>query len=304
MTYPKNGRAAQQMQRDAAIRIQRCFRGHIAAQRQAMANAEYSQLFIDIGVRNIILQEMLQLNRHVKHSSTAHHANYELAAQLFDKTEMPELKEQLKQYLQCLYTHQPTLNLTPEKLALFNTMLNEADCQTSENILAVLQTTYITRNLTCVELAMVLAIFLRDNIHLPTYIKDNINICQLDGHIFICLGSPDNKNNFILDPWIKYLDLPAVPQYRAGFIGATAVDRERGFMGTVEQYEQFLRYHPNPYIAADSDFMIRVHQNFTENTKPIRVRELQFLETAKSLFYKVPYMKWVNVWLGVGNLRN
>lgn len=103
----------------------------------------------------------------------------------------------------------------------------------------------------CGEAAKLLAIFLKQNSTLPPDLKSNIHVAflqQPEDHAFVVIGEPQNEDEcLVVDPWIKYLDLPAKEGFRPNSISAQ--DRKRGYIGSLKGYKMFLEQHADGHYV-------------------------------------------------------
>lgn len=98
----------------------------------------------------------------------------------------------------------------------------------------------------CGDCAKLLYIFLKQNKNLSPELRAQVKVARLeypDDHIFVIIGKLNSPDVMIVDPWIRYLNLPAKEGFRSKSVLATAKERERGFMGTKEEYKKFIKNH-------------------------------------------------------------
>lgn len=100
----------------------------------------------------------------------------------------------------------------------------------------------------CGELAILAYLRLKYGAH-----RENAEIrtIGMSTHCFVMIPHPTQpEKNTIVDPWVKYLNLPAVDIHRAGRqLGyrpqaIKGEERQRGFCGTLPEFTAFLRNHP------------------------------------------------------------
>ena len=123
-------------------------------------------------------------------------------------------------------------------------------------------------------MGLIMAIILRNDNLIPQYLKDNIHVCQVGGHITCCIGAPSEETSLIVDPWISYLDLPKKKDYRDKLSSWDNVERKSGFIGGLADYCKFLTTHPNQYTPDELEFKIYTHPNFSKISTVITLQEI------------------------------
>lgn len=233
------------IQQNSAIIIQKAFRNfHITR------NNNKNHYLIDSKAKKTILSHMILLNKNIKWSNTANRVN---------KTPKHELKLNNEEKLQFA-------KIIPK----YNQAANGLQGLTEDELKTKLDISFKHGGYTCNDLAIHLAIKLREDTTLPDLLRQEIRICKVQAHVMCCIGDPiDIYNSIIVDPWIRYINLPVNPMYRPTESLHTSPDRERGFMGTVIQYKSFLEKHPNCYIPIPTRTGIEIHPIFNELSKKI-----------------------------------
>lgn len=113
------------------------------------------------------------------------------------------------------------------------------------------------------------------NSNLAKSIRDQVHVCQVGGHVMCCIGDPAHKDSLVIDPWLKYLNLPSKSGYRSAEVSWLNQIRSRGFMGRVDQYQQFLADHPNCYVPSGVDLTLKINPHFSELTKPLTPADIE-----------------------------
>lgn len=81
-----------------------------------------------------------------------------------------------------------------------------------------------------------------------TYLLVEQNQSGPGTHVVVVIGEiTDPQGCFILDPWIKHIDLHPAPGYRKNKICAD--ERSRGFFGSYDDYKDFLKKHPTRFAT-------------------------------------------------------
>jgi hypothetical protein len=229
---------------EAATSIQKAFRNYKTKTNQ-------NKLLVDFAARKILMSHMKALNKIVTHSYTAAQANGE--------EDGPD--KELGKDDQCIvnwygfdyqYLVAGRETMSPRQLAQY--------------LSAVIK----KEQMICSQLAIVLAIKIREDKNLPKELRDNVYICSVRGHVMCCIGDPKNNDSLIIDPWVKYLNLAVHENWRSKLVRWDNQIRERGFMGSVAEYKKFLTDHPNKYVPEDVPKDICIRGCLTKVTKPIR----------------------------------
>lgn len=209
----------------ASTQIQKMFRGYQVRQNNAN-RPRNKQLFCDIGIRHSVMEKMKVIHSEITSSGTAAHTNGE-------DFQNPFSSDFLDFYDQVIFNRQGTT--------------------TVENLILLLQEAYHSKSMLCNDLALYLAILLRNDSSLPENVKSEIFVCKIDNHVFVCVGNPKQEDIcYVADPWIGFLK-----------------DHNRGVLMTVQEYKAFLKANPNDYIRKDSLLKIEIIDTFTEFAKEI-----------------------------------
>lgn len=253
-------------QTSAATKISSVFKGY-------MTRSELNPNKVcDSKTKKIISEEMIFINQKIAHSVSAAAVN----SMLFQSYGEEE-KENLGQDIYYSYLAQK-INATETKwndefLKLVD-FLNEEPSYynhlSKDQLILLIKEPYQKLSMVCDTFAMYLAIKLRENPEIPMHVKDQIKICRSQGHVFVCIGNPEDEiNSLVVDPWIHYLFLAPTPGYRPCFLDIKSEGRKNGFLGSVQEFKKFLAAHPNMYVPAGSDLTITYLENYTEKTKEI-----------------------------------
>lgn len=175
-------------------------------------------------IKRKIFQHMCDINKHQSHSPTAVMAN----------------KEDMNM-------HFPPDFLSAEDKEEFE-KLNMKLCveRFPENLMCFLNFVYDKKIMTCFSLAVHVAIKIINDPDIPKSVRDQVHICYVGkDHAICCIGDTSAPDSIIVDPWAKYINFSTADGYRLYEISHT--ERNRGFMGTLEQYQRFLSVHPSFY---------------------------------------------------------
>ena len=162
---------------------------------------------------------------------------------------------------------------TKQEQIFYENVVEDKNLQSKDNLMLMLKLTLSKKNLLCNDMALIMAILLRNNEQLSPDLKDGIVICNMGGHTVCCIGNHKAFDSLIIDPWVSYLDLPAKKNYRDELTSWNNSKRESGFLGSRRDYKLFLNDHPNEYTN-DGPFKLVKHTNFTVNSIGIKLEEI------------------------------
>lgn len=125
---------------------------------------------------------------------------------------------------------------------------------TKENLILLLQEAWHAKSMLCHDISIYLSILLRNNPELDQ-IKDNIFVCKIDNHSFVCIGHPNKEEGscLVVDVWAGYL----------------ASQQNDGVLLSVQDYKAFIKRNPTDYIRTDSLLKIEVIESFTRIAREI-----------------------------------
>ena len=170
--------------------------------------------------------------------------------------------------------------------SIFDDILNENIYQrtplSKDLTLFHLHNGYHTKKYVCSLFATYMAIKLRENF---PYLKDQIHVCDILGHTMCCIGDLNNPDSIIIDPWIRYLNLQGHVKYsdeknrtiyyRNTEVRHNAEYRTRGYFGTVKDYKQFLKDHPNDYVPKNKSLEMTINNTFNDVSRQITSAEIE-----------------------------
>lgn len=188
-----------------------------------------------------VLNHMKSVNQIITCSKSAACANTDLMDSHHFSSEI-ELK--IKEQKEKFSSYKPAYGGLAHRI-----MTESEEYATSGNIARVLKDDVSQRTMVCNSLATYLAILLVHDQSLPVEVRSQVYVCQLGGHVFVCIGNPELKSSLIADPWIAYLVLPQVNGYRKHV--SLWEERERGFFGDVQSFRDFLFHHANKYVSSE-----------------------------------------------------
>lgn len=100
-------------------------------------------------------------------------------------------------------------------------------------------------------------------------------------HVVVIVGDPnDRKKSFVLDSWIKGIDLLPTPGWRDH--PSFATERDRGFLGTVDEYYDFLSKHPTTYATKDHTLKKENDVGFVQDSY-LYLQEKKIYDMAKKM---------------------
>lgn len=252
----------------AATEIQRVFRGDQERKKQESAA-------ITPEMKRQISDHMKKLNTHIHTSYSAYLANNEtLQIASRNQKEIPSLIiENHTRFFQAdmektsakaaEYQNAAVLYIIAQN---FNT--NPSTEGRTESIAKLLRFYYHENAMVCDNLACYLAIILKNDPKLAS-IKDQINVCQCQRHVFVCIGDPESNDSLVVDPWIRYLVLAPKEGYRKKFSDYST--RKRGFIGDVKSFKEFLDNHNNLYVTShpNTPLTFQIKAEYTAATNEI-----------------------------------
>lgn len=189
----------------SAKKIQAHFKGYII--RHTNKYILKSKLVVDIATKSRIHNHMKLLNQHITYVPTAEVVNQNL--------QLDEIKAMIsnKQFAQQENIEDKFKNCISQSIA------------------------------NCMQLAIFLYILIENDPNLK-FLNEHLHIIRLkkpDDHVFLLIGSPNDENSLVVDPWVKYLNTK------------DAHKRIVGFLGTKKQYLNFLKNNANGrYIRSNT----------------------------------------------------
>jgi hypothetical protein len=117
----------------------------------------------------------------------------------------------------------------------------------------------------CGELAIILFNQIFKDKNIPDSIKNDLHIATLDNcdHVFLSIGKINSEESLIIDPWIKYIDMPIMNGFRNKELKAN--NCETGFIGTKQEFLHFMNSHKEFLELGGKRDYINIEQ--TEGTK-------------------------------------
>lgn len=230
----------------SAVKIQSYARGFLVRR-----NKEY---FFPYGteIQSRILHHMSEIKKKIQYSASA----IEVVESTLESLENPLTENQMSKWSQ--YKIETELCESP---SILHTILDDADERgisfsqaiKPDEMMIILKAGIKQKNMVCDQLAVYLALLLKNDASLPSWLKDEVYVCCLNGHVFVSIGAPSCDHALIADPWISYLLLPQKESYRRHH--STWEDRERGFLGDVQSFRHFLFDHSNVYVNQEQALM-------------------------------------------------
>lgn len=225
--------------------------------------------------------------------------------QVRQEKEVRELYIKALKDIATVLAYYPTANIVNGKAAgRYDRVLNAIrGMAKTVGMLGYMTSCLTTGIVNCGELAILAAIRLRYDPDFKRLLGDKVEVAVYSleksnclSHAVVVVGDPaDRKTSFILDPWIRGVNLFPVTGYRKYNI--SGMERDHGFFGTVEEYFAFLAKHPTEYATAEytlkKDTQIGEQQNASYEEliykgillyekfyvgKPPRVEDSDFLE--------------------------
>ena len=217
---------------------------------------EKNQAFIGPSEKKVISEVMQKLQDQIKYSSSAYEDN-KIVQSGFSRAD--------KGYLSSIQPYLQNFEKDESMLSRYNDFLNRLDiAHHGENLQVTksevedwLNLLFDLQQMNCQDLAMYMVNKLIKNEYLSAEIKDNIQVAHVGTHVFCLIGSPDNPDSVVIDPWIFYR---YIENGTEELISPVDPERRTGFIGTVAQYTEFLQHQESKYINPQ-DLKVHVVKN-------------------------------------------
>lgn len=258
----------------AATTIQRVFRGKQAR------SAEASGLFHK-GVKLKVLEHMQQIRSCIDNSSSANEQNSSIMNQDYASRIPISIKEKHASQLSS------DVSLNDEEYLAFVIARDLTQLfplkEKVEVMTNILQLCFHQRDMTCDMFAVYTVVVLKNDLSLPQEIRDQIHVCKSQCHTFVCIGDPEDESSLIVDPWVNYLILAPTDGYRKTYSDVSM--RDRGFLGTVKEFKEFIHAHPNRYLDNyHHDMQLNSDSNLTELTNHLSLDRIHSSQTDVTTF--------------------
>ena len=236
------------------------------------ANDELNKIdnpkYISVNDKITMIKIMTELNAQIESSWTADEENHD------DYSTGQKFIDLESEYLKNNIYHDEFTNILGDKITT-----NQPSSR--DILLLILHKNYHIKRSMCACLATHMAIKLRENF---PHLTDQIHTCKIWGHAMCCIGDLNNPNSIIIDPWIRYLNLQGQVQYshentkmyyRDNQVRYDTQERKRGYCGTVKDYKQFLKDHPNIYVPKNADLDMTINNTSNDVSRQITSADIE-----------------------------